>query len=245
MAIDRPSVDTIFISTTLNVNSSGEKSEPNGLTITVNHLSKRFNREWIFSDLNYQFLPGNTYAITGPNGSGKSTFLQVVWGQVPQSSGSIQFQRSSVDIAIEDCFRYIAIATPYMDLIEEFTLNEMLRFHFKLKKIRDGYSIHDLLNIMYLEEASGKQLINFSSGMKQRVKLALALYTDAEIFFLDEPGTNLDSRAFEWYSQQLNLLPKHSMVFIASNEPIEYPQSSTILNIMDFKKKIPDAGIKI
>lgn len=220
----------------MNSPSASKESESNGLTITVKNLSKRFNREWIFNDLNYQFLPGNTYAITGPNGSGKSTFLQVVWGQVPQSSGTIQFKRGSVDIPIEECFRYLSIATPYMDLIEEFTLAEMLNFHFKLKRIRPGHNIDDLLNIMYLEEAYQKQLANFSSGMKQRVKLALAFYTDAEVFFLDEPGTNLDNRAFDWYTRELSLLPKKTMVFIASNEPGDYPKSSTILNIMNFKK---------
>lgn len=221
----------------MNLNSTSEKPEDNGLTITVSHLSKRFNREWIFNDVSHQFLSGNTYAITGPNGSGKSTFLQVIWGQVPQSSGTILFKKGSTDIAIEECFRHLSIATPYMDLIEEFTLAEMLRFHFKLKKIRAGHSIEDLLHIMYLEDAHEKQLINFSSGMKQRVKLALAFYTDAEIFFLDEPGTNLDSHAFEWYIHELSLLPKKAMIFIASNDPSEYPAAATIFNLMDFKKK--------
>jgi ABC-type multidrug transport system ATPase subunit len=220
----------------VNTFSNSTESKSSGLTITVNNLSKRFNREWIFNDLHYQFLPGHTYAITGPNGSGKSTLLQVIWGQVPQSSGDIRFKKGNADIAIEDCFRYLSIAAPYMDLIEEFTLAEMLNFHFKLKKIRHGHQIDDLLHIMYLEDAYEKQLINFSSGMKQRVKLALALYTEAEVFFLDEPGTNLDSRAFDWYTRELSLLPAKAMIFIASNEPTEYPQSSTILNIMDYKK---------
>ncbi len=220
------------------VNSPPPKKELNssGLNIAVKNLSKRFNREWIFNDLSYEFLPGNTYAITGPNGSGKSTFLQVVWGQLPQSSGEVRFKKGNADIPIEDCFRYLSIATPYMDLIEEFTLAEMLNFHFKLKKIRPGHDLEHLLKILYLEDAREKPLSNFSSGMKQRVKLALAFYTDAEAFFLDEPGTNLDNRAFDWYIRELSLLPKQAMVFIASNEPDDFPKSSTILNIMDYKK---------
>lgn len=211
-------------------------SENNGLTLTVNNLSKRFNREWIFNDLNYTFQAGQTYAVTGPNGSGKSTFLQVVWGQVPQTSGTIRFQKGTEDISVEDCFRRLSIATPYMDLIEEFTLAEMLKFHFNLKSIRPGITPDDLLAIMYLETAYNKPLINFSSGMKQRVKLALALYTDAEMFFFDEPGTNLDARAFAWYTRELALLPAKAMVFIASNDAQEYPESATILNITDYKK---------
>ena len=206
------------------------------LTITVNDLSKRFNREWIFRGLSYQFLPGRTYAVTGPNGSGKSTLLQVLWGQVPQSSGTIQYQKETREIPMEGVFRYLSIATPYMDLIDEFTLREMVHFHFKLKKLRDGLHVDDLFIHMYLEEAADKQLINFSSGMKQRLKLALAFFTDADIYFLDEPGTNLDSRAFAWYRANLAQLPQQAMVFIASNNPEEYPESATALNIMDFKR---------
>jgi ABC-type multidrug transport system ATPase subunit len=211
-------------------------SVSDGLAITLSDLSKRFNREWIFNKLNYQFTTGNTYAITGPNGSGKSTLLQVVWGQVPQSSGTIRYQKGTREVPIEESYRYLSIATPYMDLIEEFTLSEMLNFHFTLKKIRKGITIDDLMKIMYLQNAAEKQLINFSSGMKQRLKLALAFYTEADVYFLDEPGTNLDNRAFDWYRKELAQLPEKSIVFIASNNHDEYPENAQTLNILDFKQ---------
>jgi ABC-type multidrug transport system ATPase subunit len=206
------------------------------LTISVKDLSKRFNREWIFRHLTFDFLPGETYAITGPNGSGKSTFLQVAWGQVPQTSGSITWKKGTATIEIEEVFQHLSIATPYMDLIDEFTLEEMLHFHFSLKKIRADFSIADLLRIMYLEQAAEKQLVNFSSGMKQRLKLGLALYTQADVYFFDEPGTNLDTKAFGWYTEELSSLPQGAMVFIASNNAAEYPKTSQILNIQDYKQ---------
>src|SRR5688572_127267 len=194
-------MDTLSLDSEINLSAMGP--DGHSFTITVSDLSKRFNREWIFQDLNYIFRSGQTYAITGPNGSGKSTFLQVVWGQVPPSSGIIQYYKGSSGIPIEESFRYLSIATPYMDLIDEFTLRETLNFHFKLKKLRRGLTIEDLARVMYLEDAMEKRLINFSSGMKQRLKLALAFYTEADVYFLDEPGTNLDSRAFEWFIAEL------------------------------------------
>lgn len=206
------------------------------VTITTKDLSKRYNREWIFKSLDYLFVPGQTYAVTGPNGSGKSTLLHVLWGQVPPSSGTIAYQKGSTQIPVEDIFRDVAIATPYMDLIDEFTLDEMLSFHFRLKKLRPRVTLDDLTSIMYLEDARNKQLVNFSSGMKQRLKLAMALYTDARAYFLDEPGTNLDNRAFTWYRQELAKLPQDTIVVIASNNPEEYPQDARILHIMDFKR---------
>lgn len=210
--------------------------DSNGLIISASDLSKRFNREWIFKKLHYEFLPGNTYAVTGPNGSGKSTLLQVLWGQVPQTAGAIRYRRGAAEIPIEEIFRHLSIATPYMDLIEELTLSETLKFHFRLKKLRPGIQLRDLLRILYLEDAADKQLINFSSGMRQRLKLGIAFYTEAEVYFLDEPGTNLDRTAFEWYRRELALLPPDATVFIASNDPDEYPENSRILNIMDFKR---------
>lgn len=206
------------------------------LSITVTDLSKRFNREWIFRRLSYRFDGGTIYAITGPNGSGKSTLLQVLWGQIPQTSGTIRYEKNKTSIPIDESFRYISIATPYMDLIEEFTLEEMVRFHFQLKRIRSGFTLNDVVERMYLEDALDKQLINFSSGMRQRLKLGLAFFTAADVYFLDEPGTNLDKRAFEWYQKEFSNLPEDATIFIASNDPAEYPESATVLNIMDFKR---------
>lgn len=214
---------------------TSSQSKKDATTITVTDLGKRFNREWIFRRLNYRFLPGQTYAVTGPNGSGKSTLLQVLWGQMPQTSGIVQYQQGAKILPAEDAFKHISIATPYMDLIEEFTLLEMVDFHFTLKKLRTGLKKEDLLARMYLEEASGKQLINFSSGMKQRLKLALAFYTEADMYFLDEPGTNLDKKAFEWYLQEFRDLPPQSLVFVASNNAYEYPREAITVNILDFK----------
>lgn len=206
-----------------------------GLSIALEDLSKRFNREWIFRKLSYRFSSGTTYAITGPNGSGKSTLLQVLWGQIPQTSGVIRYVNNGSEISLEHTFRHISIATPYMDLIEEFTLIEMLKFHFQLKNIREGVTIDDLIERMYLKEARDKQLMNFSSGMRQRLKLAIAFYTKADVYFLDEPGTNLDNRAFDWYKREFSGLPKNAMIFVASNDPAEYPDTATVLNIMDYK----------
>lgn len=205
------------------------------MEIKTQQLSKRFNREWIFRELNYTFSSSNTYAITGPNGSGKSTLLQVLWGQMPQSSGRIDYVMANSTLPIDEAYRHVSIATPYMDLVDELTLQELLQFHFTMKRSRAGMSVDTIIDEMYMGAARNKHLADFSSGMKQRVKLALAFFTDSSVIFLDEPGTNLDSRAFEWYVKQLAALPKNILVFIASNQPAEYPQNAQIISILDYK----------
>lgn len=205
------------------------------LSIQVQQLGKKFNRDWIFRKIDYTFQSGQTYAITGPNGSGKSTLLQVLWGQVPPSAGTVTYTTGNGTIPAENIFQHLAIATPYLDLIEEFTLREQLRFHFKLKPCRQDWSEAEVMEKMYLTHARDKYISNFSSGMKQRLKLALAFFSQADIVFLDEPGTNLDQQAFDWYLQQLASLPPHCLVFIASNQPSEYPASAQKIDIMRFK----------
>jgi ABC-type multidrug transport system ATPase subunit len=204
-------------------------------SIEVSDLSKRFNREWIFKGFQYTFASGNTYAITGPNGSGKSTLLQIIWGQVPPTSGKLAYRFLNNEVEMENLHHHVAIATPYMDLIDEFTLEEQLKFHFSLRKIRSGLTINEAIERMYLMPAQNKFIGNFSSGMKQRLKLALAFFTEADVIFLDEPGTNLDKQAFGWYLHELNRLPREIISIIASNQPTEYPENASKIDILSFK----------
>lgn len=205
------------------------------LTIHATNLGKRFNREWIFRNLQFEFKTPDTYAIVGPNGSGKSTLMQVLWGQMPPSTGSIAFTSSETEIPIDTAYKHLTIATPYLDLIEEFTLQEQLEFHFALKKTRNGMPISEILDKMELSHAKDKAISNFSSGMKQRSKLAMAFYTAADILFLDEPGTNLDAKAFDWYKANLQTVVGKQLIFIASNQVEEYPQEALKIDIMDYK----------
>ena len=213
---------------------AGKKSDLD-LVIAVSGLSKRFNREWIFRNLDYTFEPANIYALTGPNGSGKSTLLQILWGQLPPSKGELKYTKKSNEIPPDEIFNHLAVATPYLDLIEEFTLEEHLRFHFKLKWSRNQITEADVLDRMKLADAKDKHIANFSSGMKQRLKLGLAFFTQAELIFLDEPTTNLDREATAWYQEELQQLPHGCTIFIASNQASEYPSKAHILNIIDYK----------
>lgn len=154
---------------------------------------------------------------------------------MPPTSGKLRYSTGDQDLEIESVFRHISIATPYMDVIDEFTLSEQLHFHFKMKKQRNNFSVEEMISAMYLNESRNKYISNFSSGMKQRLKLAMTFFTESEVIFLDEPGTNLDHKAFDWYQDQLKKLPKDCLIFIASNQPAEYPQDAVRLDIMTYK----------
>jgi ABC-type multidrug transport system ATPase subunit len=204
------------------------------MTLSAEKLGKRFNREWIFREFSYSFEPG-TYAITGPNGSGKSTLLQILWGQLPATTGSVKYQEEKVAVPIEDVYRHVSIAAPYVDVVEELTLAELLRFHFAFKKIRENRSVEELEDLMELGHARDKQVGHFSSGMKQRLKLGLAFFSEVPLVFLDEPTTNLDKSAISWYWKHFSSLPPETTVFVASNHEAEYPAEAKRINLSAFK----------
>lgn len=199
------------------------------MNVAANNLGKRFNREWVFRNFNYEFITGKTYVIVGPNGSGKSTLMQVLWGQMQPSEGSVNY----ADQEASEIFKSVSIAAPYMDLIEEFTLEEMVRFHFKFKKSRQP--IEEIIERVELKSSNNKSISFFSSGMRQRLKLALAFYTDTELLFLDEPCTNLDKKSIDWYLTHLQQIPSSTTLIIASNQEHEYPSSAQQINILAHK----------
>lgn len=205
------------------------------MTITATGLGKRFQREWIFRKLTYTFGPG-IHAILGPNGSGKSTLLHVLWGQMPPSEGSVHFNEGGQYLPVDDVFQHLAIATPYMDLPDQFTVGEMIQFHFRFKQAREGASVEDWLNLLELGHAQSTFVRDLSSGMKQRLKLGLALVSRAALLFLDEPTTNCDAAARAWYHRLLDRLPQDLTILIATNTADDYPPTAKILDIHSFKR---------
>ncbi|HMG83232.1 MAG TPA: ATP-binding cassette domain-containing protein, partial [Ferruginibacter sp.] len=160
------------------------------MDINVTNLGKRYNRDWIFRNFNYAFTSGKKYAITGPNGSGKSTLLQVLASAILHNEGNVQYSMPNAQCSAEDIYKEIAIAAPYLELVEEMTTKEMLEFHAQFKSLQ--LPIAEIIKIISLDNAANKQIRYFSSGMKQRLKLAQAFFSDTPILFLDEPTTNLD-----------------------------------------------------
>ena len=191
-------------------------------TIQVQNASKRFHHEWIFKNLNLDLSAGDTIAITGGNGSGKSTLLKCLSGAIPLTSGAIQYQSGTTKIVEEQWFRSLALATPYLELPEEFTLSEVLTFHFQFKNPLQQRSNAEILEILGLEKHKSKTLSQFSSGMKQRVKLALAIFSEVPFLLLDEPTTNLDKQGVTWYLDLIQQFTPNRIVMICSNDPREY-----------------------
>ena len=206
------------------------------MTITLNGIGKKFNTEWIFRNLNASFEPGMGYAILGRNGSGKSTLLQVIAGNIYPTSGKINYSLNGKTIPDEQIFRHLALVAPYQELIEEFTLREMLDFHFSFKPLVDGLSVTKIVDLLAFPQSKSKQIRKFSSGMKQRVKLVCAILSDTPLLFLDEPTTNLDSTGIEWYMNLINDYGKNRTIIVCSNmQQVESGFCKESIQIEDYK----------
>jgi ABC-type multidrug transport system ATPase subunit len=204
------------------------------MNITLTNLGKRYNRDWIFRHLDYTFTEGKKYAITGSNGSGKSTLLQVIAGAISHNEGTVEYMIGNKTCSSEEIYKHLSIAAPYMELIEEMTAKEMLEFHSTFKTLR--LPIYEILAVVGLNKATHKQIRYYSSGMKQRLKLAQAFFSDTPILCLDEPTTNLDAAGIELYHQLINNYTNDKMVLISSNDEQEYDFCDEVISIEFYKK---------
>lgn len=205
------------------------------MTIDLKHVFKKYNKDWVFRDVGLEFKTGRSYAITGPNGSGKSTLLQIIAANILPTRGVVVYNDGSANIEAEKFFRYISVAAPYLELPEAFTLKEFLDFHFKFKTIRNGLEIRELPSMLNLDGAEHKPIKNFSTGMKQRLKLGIALAADTPVVLLDEPATNLDRSGFKWYREEIDKNKRSKLLIVASNREEEYAFCDDFIDILRYK----------
>lgn len=205
------------------------------MQITLIDVGKRFNRQWIFKGIDTTFEENKSYALVGNNGSGKSTLLQLIYNYQTISKGQILYEFDQHRLEENDLIHKIAFAAPYLELIEEFSLNEMLRFHFDFLPKLPGTSLHEMITDAGLAGNENKQIRYFSSGMKQRLKLVLALFSDTPLLLLDEPCSNLDEQGIAWYRKIIQEQSGKRTIIIASNQLFEYDFCDTVLNITYFK----------
>lgn len=206
------------------------------MKIDLRNVSKNFGKQTVLSDFTHTFVPGQRYAVTGPNGSGKSTLLKLIAGFMLPGEGQILYSDNNKEISGQEAFRHIAIAAPYLELIEEFSLQEMLHFHFGFKPLSREYNENELCELLGYPQFRHKILRDFSSGMKQRVRLLLAMLSNVPVILLDEPCTNLDQEGIDWYTDLVHKSMSDKLLIVFSNEKTyEYPFCELFI-----KLRIPD-----
>ncbi|HTB07466.1 MAG TPA: ABC transporter ATP-binding protein [Bacteroidia bacterium] len=191
------------------------------MNITLENVGKRFGRNWVFRNISIEFKAGKRYVILGPNGSGKSTLLKLVSGNVSPSEGTVSYSKNGEQVKVDDIYQHVSITAPYLDIPEEYTLEELVNFHRTFKNIEKDLSTKEVIELLELGHTLDKAYKHFSSGMKQRVKLGLAILSTSPLLLLDEPSTALDAKAVQWYQNMIREFCMNKTIIVFSNNKEE------------------------
>jgi ABC-type multidrug transport system ATPase subunit len=205
--------------------------------LELQNIGKRFNRDWIFRGVNLLLESGDKICLIGANGSGKSTLMRVMCGYMDTNEGVLCIANGDTTISLDQLYKHISIAAPYLDLPEDLTLEEAFAFHQKFKPFASSIDVTKMVDLLQIDHRN-KAISLYSSGMKQRVKLAFAILSEVPLVFLDEPCTNLDDQGIQWYLELINKYASDKILVVCSNRrEEEAPFADRLVNILDYKKK--------
>ena len=208
----------------------------NTIDIKLINAGKKFGREWIFRKVSLDIAAGQKIAILGLNGSGKSTLLQALTGYLTLNEGELSYSINQQKIEGDKQYNYISLASPYLELVEDFTLQEQIEHANIYKAFLNDLTTATIIELSGLAAHKDKYIKLFSSGMKQRLKLTLAILADAPILFLDEPTTNLDATVIDWYKNMIAKYAMHKTIVVCSNSiKDEYSFCDKIISMEEFK----------
>ncbi|MCS6917345.1 MAG: ATP-binding cassette domain-containing protein [Chitinophagales bacterium] len=205
------------------------------MTISIEQVSRRYQTQWVLRHLNLKLHAGNRYAVVGPNGSGKTTLLHLLAGFLLPTSGQIRYLMADRYVPGDEVYRYLSFAAPYVDLLDAFTVQEHVRWHARIKPFRQGIGCDEALEVARLSVHAGKRVGALSSGLRQRLMLAMTVLADTPLLFLDEPTTNLDQEGVAWYQHLIQQHADNRLVVIASNQEADLVQCNERLQVMTFK----------
>ena len=206
------------------------------MQIKLTDIAKRYRYEWVLRGVNLELKTGINYAITGPNGAGKSTLLKILSGHLTPSKGKIKYYKNTKPLPSEQIYQHLSYAAPYIDLIEEFTLTEALQFHQQFKPFLGNQNPKAIIDLLGFKKAQDKPIRYFSSGMKQRLKLALTICSNTQLLLLDEPTATLDRQGVDWYQSLIREFAGNRLVIVASNVEEDFFFCEERVSILDFKK---------
>ena len=208
------------------------------MKVHLDNISKKFNREWVFKNLSFEFSTQYCYGILGKNGSGKSTLLQVIAGNILPTSGQIKYENEGNKIFSDDIYKHLSFCAPYLELIEDYTIIEMIKFHGQFKKYLNDFTNKNIIDLTEFDEATrNRKIKDYSTGMKQRVKLILAVMSDVPLIVLDEPCTNLDNKSILWFHQLIKIYLNNRLLLISSNNKEEELNLCNLQIMMEDYKK--------
>ncbi len=202
--------------------------------LTLVNICKHYSTTLLFKNISFEVNPGEVLAIAGWNGSGKSTLLRIIAGLVRPTAGKVEMFFRNEPIPKESRRRFLGMVAPSLATYDELTALENMEFFCRVRGISyDRQRCESILERVGLTEQSKKMCGNFSSGMKQRLKLVQALLHEPPLLLLDEPGSNLDSKGIKIVEDIILQQRQFGMTVIASNEKREVDYADRVINLSE------------
>jgi len=205
-------------------------SSQNEIKLQTVNLTKKFDRKIIFQNVSFSLSRGGSLAITGKNGSGKSTLIKIFASVLEKTSGELSLSVNSTQINKENFYKYIGFVSPYLNLYDEFSGYENLKIVSKIRGT-NGENIDEVLKRVGLYERRNDLLKIYSSGMKQRLKIAFSILHNPEILLLDEPTSNLDKEGINIVIEIANEFKRDRILIIATNDEHEKSLCESEINL--------------
>ncbi len=202
------------------------------MDLSIQKLTKTFNQQTVFENLSFTIPSGSRFAITGPNGSGKSTLIKIISGGFLPSEGNILYSLEGSAISEDAIYKYVHFVAPYNTVIEELNLVELFSLHQRLGLLGAYQSYRHWVDLLEYHFDPDRPVKAYSSGMKQRVKLGLALLDDRPLILLDEPGSTLDVAGKDWLYRLIDHVKMDQTVVIATNDPSEIELCSASISVV-------------
>jgi heme exporter protein A len=186
-------------------------------------LSHRFGRRQTGIDgLAFELEGPGAVAVTGPNGSGKSTLLRILAGLLRPTRGETTLRVEGREVPLATRRTVLGLATPELSFYEEFSATENLCFAAETHGLADAaVAAREALDRVGLTARAGDRVAAYSSGMKQRLRLAFALLHRPALLLLDEPGSHLDDEGRAAVRAVVAHQSQRGLVLVATNDPQE------------------------
>ena len=201
--------------------------------LNAEHIFKSFSFRQVLRDINFTLEDGDCLVITGRNGSGKSTLMKLLAGLLSPDSGRVDFQLDGNRLNKKNRKRYVGLVCPDVMLYDELTALENLKF-------LSSISGSDISRAELVERIKRAGLGNrendlvgsYSTGMKQRIKLAFALLNQPKLLLLDEPNSNLDQDGQKLMENIIERQKQSGILILATNqlEQIKYGNKTLSLD---------------
>lgn len=189
------------------------------LSLELENISKWFGERQVFENINLKLESPASLAIIGPNGCGKTTLLKIICGLIRPSRGMVRIKTDGQEIRKEGQRAIFSIVASDIELYEELTAWENLGFIGRLSDSKHSeIELNQKLERVGLKGRENEPVGSFSSGMKQRLKYAVALSSFPKILVLDEPSSNLDEEGVFFMEKIIEEQKKSGMVILATND---------------------------